>query len=169
MPNSLDAQLINAIRNRIAAFSTERPIHTVLAVAKEVIAQDETIVRQWTLDKIARLVRREMDKISEPRGGNPYMDYLPGLDLSDPLPLRRGTIRLGDATIRILRESVIAMRALHKERAEQRLATELGRLKRLIIEMSPYARTKPGLTVSAYCELHAAGVEARPAVLTAKG
>jgi hypothetical protein len=170
MKNSLDTRLINAIRNRIASFSTDRAIPGVFAIARDVISHEEPLIAQWTLEKVARAVQRQLEAVMAPRS-NPYMDFLPGLVLSDPLPLRKGFIALGEATIQKLRESVLALKMAHKERAERRLAAEVGRLKRLIIEMAPYARMNHGLTVERYCELRAAGVEAgaklKPARVTA--
>lgn len=168
MRNSSDAWLINAIRSELLSgkHSGSSPI---FGVARAIIEREPDRADQWRLEKIGRVVSREMAAMADHAPKGPYMDYLPGMDLTDMVPLRKGSVPLGQATIQKLKEGVIALRAAHKKRVEVRLDRRLGRLRRLIVEMAPYAQAHHGLTVADYCELRAKGVAPAARVRTASG
>jgi hypothetical protein len=167
MRNSLDAWLINEIRTELRS-EIHRGPSPIFSVARAIIEREPARADQWRLEKMARLVSREMAAVAVPAGRSSYMDYLPGMDLTDQLPLKKGSLPLGQATIQKLKESVVALRAAHKKRIEVRLDRRLGRIRRLIVEMAPYAREHHGLTVADYCELRAHGVEAGAKVRVGK-
>src|SRR5256885_4821921 len=163
MRNSTDGRLLNAIRNQLAAETAaassqgHSPALRPFAIAKALIAEERELIEQWTLEKIAAVVQRQILAWARPRDSR--QDFLPGFrDLAEPLPARKGVVPLGQATIQQLRDSVKVIRAQAQKRAETRLDARIGRLKRLIIEMAPYARMRHGLTVADYCELRAHGV-----------
>jgi hypothetical protein len=106
------------------------------AIARAVIEHEPERADQWRLEKFARIALREMEAMAELAhltGKSRYMDFLPGMDLTDRMPLvRRAPIPLGQATIRDLKDSVKALEAAQKRRVKLRLDTRIGRLKRLI-------------------------------------
>jgi hypothetical protein len=157
MAKSLDAWLINAIREELLS-GRHLSAHPAFSAAKAVIEAETERADMWRLEKIAAIAQREFGKLS--RVSRPYQDYLPGMDLADQLPLRKGAVPLGQCTIQQLRESVTALRAAHKKKIETRVDPRVGRVRRLILEMAPYARRHHGLTVTDYCDMRAAGVEA---------
>lgn len=168
MRNSLDAWLINEIRTELRS-EIHRGSSLIFSVARAIIEREPARADQWRLEKMARMVSREMAAAPVPTGRSSWMDYLPGMDLADQLPLKKGSVPLGQATIQKLKESVVALRAAHKKRIEVRLDRRLGRIRRLIVEMAPYARAHHGLTVADYCELRAAGVEVLQTRTAGKG
>ncbi len=156
MRNSLDVQLFNEIRTRLNSFSTSSAIPTIFGITRELIDERPDLIERWTLEKIAYLVQREKGRMTAAQNPPPFQDFLPGLDLAAQVPQpKKAIVVLGECTIHQLKAAVTVIRRENKERAEKRMDRRIGPLKRLIVEMSPYARMRHGLTVGEYCEVRA--------------
>jgi hypothetical protein len=146
LEQSADAKLKAAVRAAIE----EHPGPSNTAIAESVVAQNPDLVSAWVLERITWLVRTAR------RTQNPYQMFLPGFKtIEQRLPVEDGFVRLRLATITTLRHSLKALRAT---RSDKPSPNEV-RLRKLIAEMEPYAKTQRGLTVERYCELRASGVE----------
>ncbi len=119
--------------------------------ARELIERDAALAAEFSLHEFTRLALLELRR----RANRPvaWQPFLPGLDLAVELPLRKGTVALGEATIQQLRESLRVLRAARKARVEHRIDTRIGQVARLIKQMAPYARRRHGLAVAGYCDL----------------
>lgn len=156
MKGKLSKRLSEAITKFFNSLPKNPPISESDAAAAFIKSENE-LVEEWTLAQITLKFRREI-ALSKPPSAEPYQMLLFGFPggLEEWMPVKAGRIRLGEATIKQLRENVSAIR----KRAKTRLypVIEERKRKRLIEDMALYARTRHGLTIAKYCELKAAGV-----------
>src|SRR5436309_3201471 len=87
---------------RAASNADRRLSWSAEMIAQQVIAKNRGLAEIWMFQRITSMVRAELRALPDQR-----QLFLPGLtDLARRLPLENGFVKLGEATITHLRESV---------------------------------------------------------------
>ncbi len=97
---------------------------------------------------------------ADPPDAAPYQEFFPFRDFGERIPLAKGSVPIGDATPRMIRESIRVIGDRAEKAARRRAELQIAKLKRVLDDMRPFTRAgRKSLTVSRYCQLRAAGVE----------
>jgi len=153
---------ISKLRSLIDLEVERKPHASEAEVVTSIIENSIDIIAEFVRERVAHLVH---ERFAKPPGvrpePGPYQMFFAGFgSLAERISLPgRGGKTLANATIADLRNSLKVTRDRANGKAQA--------LQALIREMAPYEKTRRGLTVERYCELRAAGVEAR-AVKTAR-
>jgi hypothetical protein len=130
------------------------------AIAFSACERVPEIVKQWNFQNLVRTAKRQVSTL--PAQPAPFQGFLPGFrSIDERLTLRKGTVRLSEASVRQLHENLKVLKATGRDAVaarRERIKAKIDERTKVVKDMALYRKPGEKLTVQMYCELKAAGV-----------
>ena len=132
----------------------------VYGIGQEFGESNPDMTKEFWSEEFRVILERHIESTLKPPKPQPFQMFLPGFrgDLDEPIPVDDGSLALGRATVKELRQNMKAFKAEMRAKSKAELDRMVAERQQLIDEMSPYAAIQHGITVAEYVELRAAGV-----------